>query len=124
SDIILSAAGDGSAHATAHAVMAANQPDVELGFLAYGNFNDLPNTFNSKSSLRDPVTFLEQASPQDIWPLNVSVNGKSLRSALLYATVGWTAGAAGQFDNPNVRHSITHGGAGIMKSLWRSGLYY
>lgn len=123
-DIVLSAAGDGSAHATAHAVMAANQPGVELGFLAYGNFNDLPNTFNSKRTLRDPVAFLEQASPQDVWPLDVVVDSRRLRSALLYVTVGWTAGAASRFDDPGVRRKITHGGAGIIKSLWRTGLYY
>ena len=123
-DIILSAAGDGSAHATAHAVMAANQPGVELGFLAFGNFNDLPNTFNSQETLRDPVAFLEQASVQEIWPLQVTVNDTPLRSALLYATVGWTASAAARFDDPTVRHTITHGGAGIIKSLWRTGWYY
>lgn len=123
-DIILSAAGDGSAHATAHAVMAANQPGVSLGFLAYGNFNDLPNTFNSKFTLRDPVAFLDQASPREVWPINVAVDGQPLRSALLYATVGWTAQAAGQYDDPEVRHNITHGGAGIVRSLGRTGVYY
>ena len=123
-DIVLSAAGDGSAHATAHAVMAANQPGVELGFLAFGNFNDLPNTLNTKATLRDPVAFLDHATPQDIWPIDVLVNGQRQRSALLYATAGWTASAAGQFDNPKVRHSITHGGAGVVKSLWRAGWYY
>jgi hypothetical protein len=123
-DIILSAAGDGSAHATAHAVMAANQPDVELGFLAYGNFNDLPNTFNTKATLRDPVAFLEAAKSQAVWPIDVYVNDEKQRSALLYATIGWTASAAGLFDAPHVRRSITHGGAGIVRSLCRTGLYY
>lgn len=123
-DIVLSAAGDGSAHATAHAVMAANQPGVELGFLAYGNFNDLPNTFNSKATLRDPVAFLEQATSQEIWPIDVRVDNTPLRSALLYTTIGWTASAAGQYDDPKVRHSITHGGAGVVRSLWRTSRYY
>lgn len=123
-DIVLAAAGDGSAHATAHAVMAANQPGVELGFLAYGNFNDLPNTFNTKETLRDPVAFLEQASSKEIWPLHVRINGESLRNALLYTTVGWTASAANQFDDPQVRHRIKNGGAGVIRSLWRTGLYY
>lgn len=123
-DIVLSAAGDGSAHATAHAVMAAGQPGVELGFLAYGNFNDLPNTFNSRESLSDPVALLEQASTKEIWPLDVSVDSRPLRSALLYATIGWTARAANQYDDPKVRHSIQHGGAGIVRSLQRTGMYY
>ena len=123
-DIILSAAGDGSAHATAHAVMAAHQPGVELGFLAYGNFNDLPNTLNSKTTLKDPVAFLAQAMPQEIWPIHVSVDGTPLRSALLYASIGWTASAASQFDDPTVRRAITSGEAGVLRSLWRTGLYY
>lgn len=123
-DIVLSAAGDGSAHATAHAVMAASQPGVELGFLAYGNFNDLPNTLNSKATLRDPVAFLEQATPKDIWPIHVSVDDTPLRSALLYASIGWTASAASQFDDPKIRYAITNGEAGVLRSLWRTSLYY
>lgn len=123
-DVILSAAGDGSAHAVAHAVMAASQPGVELGFLAFGNFNDVPNTFNSSKSLRDPVAFLEQARPETVWPLEVLVDGNPLRSALLYVTVGWTAQAANRFDDPKLRHKIKNGGAGLIKSLWRLGWYY
>src|SRR5690606_19018442 len=54
-DIVLSAAGDGSAHAIFHTVLAANQPGVELGFLAFGNFNDISHAFNDSKTLRDPV---------------------------------------------------------------------
>lgn len=123
-DVILSAAGDGSAHAVFHAVLAANQPGVELGFLAYGNFNDIPNTFNGKQSLRDPIAFLEQAKLETVWPLSVYIDNAPLRSALLYVTLGWTAQAAGQFDDPKVRGKLTRGGGGLLKSLWRLGWYY
>lgn len=123
-DIILSAAGDGSAHAVFHTVLAANQPGVELGFLAYGNFNDIPNTFNSRASLRDPVKFLEQARPETAYPLVVTIDGTPLRSALLYVTLGWTAQAASQFDDPTVRQKLVGGGGGLIKSLWRLGWYY
>lgn len=123
-DIILSAAGDGSAHAVIHTVLAAKQPGVELGFLAYGNFNDIPHVLNSKDTLHDPVAFLEKAKTRQAWPLIASVDGKPLRGALLYATIGWTAKAASYFDDPNVRHKITHGGAGRVKSIWRTGVYY
>src|SRR5690606_17312274 len=95
-----------------------------LGFLAYGNFNDLPHTFTDKGSLRDPVALLEMARTETIYPLNVHVDGKPLRSALLYATVGWTARAASQFDDPSVRGKLRRGGAGLTKSLWRLLLYY
>lgn len=123
-DIILSAAGDGSAHAVFHSVLAANQSGVELGFLAFGNFNDVPHVFNSKVSLRDPIAFLEKAKPETVWPLRVSANGGAVRNALLYASVGWTARAANQFDRPSIRHKVTHGGAGLARSFWRLGWYY
>lgn len=123
-DIILSAAGDGSAHAIFHSVAASNQSGVELGFLAYGNFNDIPHVFNAKRSLRDPVAFLEQAKAIEVWPLVVLTDGHPLRSALLYVSAGWTARAAAQFDNPDVRRKITSGSAGLRKSLLRLTLYY
>lgn len=123
-DIILSAAGDGSAHAVFHAVMVAKQPGVELGFLAYGNFNDVPHTFNVGAGLRDPVAFLERAKPETVWPIDVVVDDAPLRSALLYATIGWTAQAARQFDDPRTRSHLTRGGGGLIKSLWRLGWYY
>lgn len=123
-DLILSAAGDGSAHAVAHSVMAANQSGVELGFLAFGNFNDVPHTFTDKATFRDPVAFLERAKPERVWPLSVHVDGKPLRNAILYVTAGWTARAANQFDDPTVRSRLTKGGAGVTKSVWRLTLYY
>lgn len=123
-DIVLAAGGDGSAHAVFHTVLAANQPGVELGFLAFGNFNDIPNAFNTKQTLRDPVAFLEQATAQEVWPLNVVVDSKPLRSALLYASAGWTAQAANRFDDPIVRRKLRRGGAGLLKSLLRLGWYY
>jgi len=123
-DLILSAAGDGSAHAMAHAVLAANQPGVELGFLAYGNFNDIPRSFNTRVSLRDPVAFLAQAHVETLYPLSVSVNGAHIRHALLYATFGWTAQAAQRFDNPALRRQLQTGKVGTVRNLWRLGLYY
>lgn len=123
-DIVLSAAGDGSAHAVAHSVMKANQPGVQLGFLAFGNFNDVPNTFNSGASMRDPISFLEKAKEEVVWPLQVSVDGKPLRNALLYVTLGWTARAANRFDDPKLRYKIKNGGAGLVRSIWRLGWYY
>lgn len=123
-DIILSAAGDGSAHAVFHAVMEADQPGVQLGFLGFGNFNDVPHTFTAKNSFRDPVAFLEHARAETIWPISLYADSALLRSALLYITIGWTAQAAAQFDDPKVRGRLTQGGGGLIKSLWRLGWYY
>ncbi|MEO8691407.1 MAG: diacylglycerol kinase family protein [Candidatus Saccharimonas sp.] len=123
-DIILSAAGDGSAHAVAHSVIAAAKKGVELGFLAYGNFNDLPHAFNSSATLRDPVAFLEAARSEKVYALDILVDDKLLRHALLYATFGWTAQAAAIFGDPKLRGKLTQGGAGLGKSLSRLGVYY
>lgn len=123
-DLILSAAGDGSAHAVAHAVLAATQPGVELGFLAFGNFNDIPRSFNTRRSLRDPVAFLARAHAETLYPLSIGVNGVHVRHALLYATFGWTAQAAQRFDDPVLRRQLQTGKVGTVRNLWRLGLYY
>lgn len=123
-DLILSAGGDGSAHAIFHTVMAANRPDVTLGFLAFGNFNDIPHTFNTQASLRDPVVFLNEAKPETVWPLEVTVDSRPLRNALLYVTIGWTARAASRFDDPRFRNKIKNARARLVESVWRLGWYY
>lgn len=123
-DVILCAAGDGSAHAMAHSVMAADRPGVQIGFLAFGNFNDLPHAFNNRDTLTDPVKFLQNASPRDAYPLTVAADGKILRHALLYITIGWTARAAAYFDRPVVRTKSIAGRTGLFDSLYKLGIYY
>ena len=123
-DIILCAAGDGSAHALVHGLLAAGQPNVQVGFLAYGNFNDLARTFNTKPTLRDPVAFLHEAEVESLYPLRVVADGVELRRALLYVTIGWTARAAQCFDAPTVRAKIQAGRAHLPYSLWKIGLFY
>lgn len=123
-DLILSAAGDGSAHAIAHSVLAAGQPGVQLGFLAFGNFNDLAHTFNSHATLRDPVKFLERSRAESLTPLEVCINGAYLRSALLYTTIGWTARAAARFDSPDIRRRLQTGEIGIVRNMAQLGTYY
>ena len=123
-DLILSAAGDGSAHAIAHSVLAAGQPGVQLGFLAFGNFNDLAHTFNSHATLRDPVKFLERARVESLIPLEIRINDAPLRNALLYTTIGWTARAAARFDNPAIRRRLQTGEIGIVRNMAQLGMYY
>lgn len=123
-DIVLCAAGDGSAHAVTHAVIAADISGIQIGFLAFGNFNDLPHALNTKESLQNPIEFLQTAQVETFYPLEVAVNGNYFRHALLYATIGWTAQAASRFDQPQIRHKLQTGGAGIMRSLWNIGWYY
>ena len=122
-DIIISTAGDGSAHAVANAVIASGR-DVSIGFLAYGNFNDLAHTFNTRFSRTDPVAFLESAYEQEMAPLDIYVNKKIVRHALLYSTFGWTAQAADEFNKSGARQSLQTGGAGILRSVFRLATFY
>jgi diacylglycerol kinase family enzyme len=123
-DIVLCTAGDGSAHAVTQAALAANLPGVQIGFLAFGNFNDLSHTFNTPETLRDPVAFLERAEVQTLYPLEVTVNDTHFRYALLYCTIGWTARAAARFDQPDIRHRLQSGEVGMVRNLWKLGCYY
>lgn len=122
-DIIISTAGDGSAHAVANAVIASGC-DVSVGFLAYGNFNDLAHTFNERFSMTDPIAFLESAVEQSMAPIDIYVNKKIVRHALLYTTFGWTAKAADVFNRSSARQSLQTGGAGILRSLVRLSTFY
>lgn len=123
-DIVISAAGDGSAHALSQAVMDANQENVMVGFLAFGNFNDLPHTFTSHWCLKDPIAFLEQARQEVVYPLIIEANGRYVRQAMLYATLGWTARAAGLFDDPAVRRRLQIGSLNLAHTMLSLGLYY
>ena len=123
-DVILSAAGDGSAHALAHAVLEANQVDISLGFLGFGNFNDLAHTFGTRASLRDPLELLKDAKEVQLRPLDVIANGRLQRKAFLYATFGWTAQAASRYDNPGIRRRLQSGEVGVIRNMWRMTGYY
>ena len=123
-DVILSAAGDGSAHAVMNGVLAANQPGVSLGFLAFGNFNDLPRSLNSRFSLQDPLRLLENGRPETVYPLHIKSDSID-RASLLYITMGWTAAAAGQYDRPEVRGRLQKPGQAFMiNNLIRLTKYY
>lgn len=121
-DVIISAAGDGSAHAVAASVIAANQPNVALGFLAFGNFNDLPNVLNSKKSRQDPVELLATSTEAEAFPLEVQTNGRPLRFAMLYATIGWTAEVASYFDDDKNRAG--RASLGTLSNYLRVTKYY
>lgn len=123
-DVIICASGDGSAHAVAHSILASDQPNVKVGFLAFGNFNDMARTFTDRAHQRDPVAMLQSFRHVELFPLSIFADGQFIRHAMLYATFGWTARAAARFDQPTVRQKITNGGAGLMKNIWRLGIFY
>lgn len=95
-DTILSAAGDGTAMQVANAVLRNEHHDSQIGFLGYGNFNDLSR------DQRDPVKLLE-GTPVPLYPLTIDVNGQYWRDAPGYLTIGFTAIAAAQFGSTTSR---------------------
>ena len=123
-DIVLCVAGDGSAHAVVNSVIASGKPGVSLGFLAFGNFNDLSHALDARHLQQDPVALLNAAHLEKAYPLAVGADGQHLRYALLYATVGWTAKAAAHFDRSNVRDHSINGKTGLVRSLIGLGIFY
>lgn len=123
-DTILSAAGDGTGNAVGNGLLLANQSDVKVGFLGYGNFNDMAATFNAGTAKRNPLLQLQSDQTRTLHPLEIMKNNEHWRYALLYSTLGWTALAAHEFDNPKIRERLQGGGATIASSLARLGLFY
>ena len=117
-DSIIVAAGDGTGNATANAYLQANAEGTRLGFLPYGNFNDMAATFTDKAARKNPALLLGPTAKQvEVHPLNVIKNGEHYRFALLYATLGWTAVAAKIFDDPLARQALQSGKATLPASL-------
>lgn len=113
---ILVAAGDGTGSAAANAVLRADSYGAQLGFLPYGNFNDMAHTFTGKG-FKDPINLINNHDTVNVHPLNIYANGDLLRRGVLYATLGWTARAASIYDNPDDRLALQSGGANIVNSL-------
>ncbi len=116
-DQILVAAGDGTGNAVINAYMQADTQGVRLGFLPYGNFNDMAATFTGRSAIRDPSKLLDEGRTVEAHPLQVAINGEHYRYALLYATFGWTAFAAAIFDNPDTRRALQNGDTKLVDNL-------
>lgn len=144
-DLIIAAGGDATAAVTANAIMKS-QKDVILGVLPYGNFNDLARTLGTmkyedikgaieggflrglrsaaarelareprgdERERRDPK---KATSIAELYPLDITVDGKHWRYATCYVTMGMTAEACELFDEPKFRKKMQKGS----KSSWRS----
>lgn len=109
-DRIISAAGDGTASQLANATLLSQRRDVELGFLPYGNFNDIARTHLEKHG---SVLDLLEATTVDVTPLSVVLNGEHWRYAPAYLTIGWTALAAAQFSASESRAAIKRSASGL-----------
>lgn len=95
-DQVIVAAGDGTASQFANAALLSTR-DVEIGFLPYGNFNDIASTYTSPKST---VIDLLRAEAVSSAPLTITLDGQHWRHAVAYVTIGWSAIAASSFDHP------------------------
>jgi diacylglycerol kinase family enzyme len=117
-DRVIVVGGDGSGSVTINGIM--NAPDstgVRVGFLPYGNFNDMATTFTHRSAKKYPLQLLTANETVTVHPLDVCVDQQHHQYALLYATVGWTALTAAEFDEPKKRTNLQKNQANLVSSL-------
>lgn len=101
-DMVISAAGDGTAAQVSSAVLDSGA-DAEIGFLPFGNFNDLAS---SHMGPKDSVLDVIQAQAVDVIPLSVALDGELWRYTPSYMTIGWTALAASKFNAKDLRKKL------------------
>lgn len=123
-DRVISPAGDGTGNLVINASILAEVNDVRVGFLPYGNFNDIAATFTGRKARRDPIALLISPLFIEARPLQVLKDGEHCRYALLYANLGWTAQVAAIFDNPDTRQAIQAGRTSLPSNLTRLARAY
>lgn len=100
-DLVVSAGGDATGIIASNAILKSGHPAM-LGVMPYGNFNDLARTLGSPSFAQ----IAEGAQAVDYYPLEIYVDGKFLRFATCYVTIGMTAAAVELYDTPAVRKKL------------------
>jgi diacylglycerol kinase family enzyme len=123
-DRLISPAGDGTGNLAVNAAIRSGQNDIRIGFLPYGNFNDMAETFTSRGAGRNPVTLLTSPDTIEARPLQILMDGEQYRYALLYANLGWTAQAAARFDDPEVRRALRAGETSLVANMGRLARSY
>ena len=99
---VISAAGDGTADQVMNAVLRGKKV-VTLGFLPYGNFNDMARAHMGR---RHSVIDVLNAPTVDVHPLTVEVDDEYLQHASVYVTLGMTARIAAGFSDPQSREQM------------------
>lgn len=120
-DIALGVGGDGTGMQLTNAVLRSGL-NVELGFLPYGNFNDLARVHG----LRNPLDAYGDVATTELHPLTIDIDGEYWRDAPAYATMGWSAIAASQFGHTESRDRMRRGvgGTSLIPSLGQLARHY
>ena len=141
-DIVLSSGGDATGVIAVNAIMKSGR-DVVLAVLPYGNFNDLARTLEKgarnrvisgrvarsrrhgaralilgrnlrKPSINAISELIEASNYKRLYPLEIWVDGKLIRYAMCYVTIGMMAEAVQLYDSVKMRR--------VLKSWW--GRYF
>ena len=116
-DVVISAGGDGTATATLNGVILSGKSNVRFSALPYGNFNDTARLFKVRK-LSDILDGDLDSRTRELYPLEMSINGRHFRYAACYFTIGMFAESTEAFNNSRVRKSLISG----KRSLFFSGL--
>lgn len=132
-DLVVAAGGDGTATMVANCIMRSGK-DVTLAVLGYGNFNDLAKTLKTRRMQRkgdrteggiaEVAEAFKAGKVQEIWPLEVKVNGKHWRYAICYLTLGLFAESTEVFDEEKVRRQLQQGRRSLVFSWWNLVKWY
>ena len=98
-DTVVAAGGDATAVIAVNAIMQSEK-DVTLAVLPYGNFNDLARTLKTRN-LEEILA--EKVQVKKYYPLEIRVDGKFIRYATCYVTIGMTAEAVKLYDEAKMR---------------------
>lgn len=101
-DLVLSAGGDATGVISANAILESGK-DVTLAVLPFGNFNDLARTLGTKT-FEDVINACP--SINNLYPLEILVDGKHFRYATCYVTIGMTAEAVQLYNSPKMRAKL------------------
>ena len=123
-DIVISAGGDGTATAVLNGVILSGLSNVRFSALPYGNFNDMARLFGVRR-LSDILgedldnSFAEDldARTRELYPLEMSINGRHFRYAACYFTIGMFAESTEAFNNARVRKSLISGKRSLFFSV-------
>ncbi len=132
-DLLVAAGGDGTAAIAVNGVMLSGK-DVAFSALGYGNFNDIAHMLKTKrpveygdeflGGISDLVTRFGAGEVEEIFPLEILVDGEHWRYALSYVTIGLFAESTKVFDEKKVRHKLKNGRHFPAYSWWTLAKWY
>lgn len=120
-DMVLSAGGDATGVIAINGIIESGK-DATLAVLPYGNFNDLARTLGTE---KFEEVFDEGRKIKKLYPLEIIAEGKHVRYATCYVTMGMTAEAVKLYDTPKVRKKLkTRIGRAIGSYTELAGWYF